>query len=636
MGEPIGVATESQPERWAHLPAAVREEIDVFESELRRFQQGLMPEKVFLEFRLRHGVYGQRQAGVQMQRIKIPMGMLTTAQMERAGRSVGRVRRRHQPHHHAAGHSVPLRRHQRHARHLPPSGRGGHHHARGLRQHGAQRDRLPVRGRLPDESVRRHALCRGHGLLSCCAIPDAQNFGRKFKIAFSGCAAACLRTGDDARHRRDRGGSRGKRQAPARASPVYLGGGLGAIPHQAKLYSEFVPGRGDAAAGAGGRPRLRAPRREEESRQGPHEVPGGEAGHGRVRQAGPRGAREAAARSALDRVHERGRAIRRAAAEAAVGAEARHGHIRSSKDGRAPACARRRRRATRWSPIFLPLGDITAWQFRNLASICRKYVSDTVRTTVDQNLLLRWVSNGDLPALYEDLKSLDLAQPGAHGMANVTACPGTDSCKLGIASSRGLAAVLHEEFQNGMSRLRRPRRSQDQDQRLLQCLRPASHRRHRLLRVEPPRGPARGADLPGGAGRHRYRTTPPPSACRWARCPAKDVPAVVAKLTDLYTRERQGAETFAEFTQRVGKGRIKQEIDPFRPSAGLCGEARLLPGQPPAMGLLHVHGSGRVRRRDGHAGGVFAGGCRPHDVRSDAAPRSRDDWRRPPRPPFEA
>src|SRR3990170_3526166 len=62
--------------------------------------------------------------------------------------------------------------------------------------------------------------------------------------------------------------------------------------------------------------------------------------------------------------------------------------------------------------IFLPLGDIAAWQFRNLASVCPKYVNDTVRTTVDQNLLIRWVSNGDLPAFYEDLKSLDLALPG--------------------------------------------------------------------------------------------------------------------------------------------------------------------------------------------------------------------------------
>src|SRR3990172_9519618 len=79
--------TTSLPEieagRWQHLPPAVREEIDTFETTLRRMQQGQVPEKVFLEFRLRHGVYGQRQAGVQMQRIKIPLGMLTADQMER-------------------------------------------------------------------------------------------------------------------------------------------------------------------------------------------------------------------------------------------------------------------------------------------------------------------------------------------------------------------------------------------------------------------------------------------------------------------------------------------------------------------------------------------------------------------------
>ena len=73
----------SHTEQWAHLPAAVKEEIDVFETELRRVQSGQMAENVFLEFRLRHGVYGQRQDGVQMQRIKIPMGVLTADQMTR-------------------------------------------------------------------------------------------------------------------------------------------------------------------------------------------------------------------------------------------------------------------------------------------------------------------------------------------------------------------------------------------------------------------------------------------------------------------------------------------------------------------------------------------------------------------------
>ena len=77
-----GRASKRNPEdRWAHLPKDVREEIDVFETQLKRVAEGQMSEKVFLETRLRHGVYGQRQSGVQMQRIKIPLGILTTEQM---------------------------------------------------------------------------------------------------------------------------------------------------------------------------------------------------------------------------------------------------------------------------------------------------------------------------------------------------------------------------------------------------------------------------------------------------------------------------------------------------------------------------------------------------------------------------
>ena len=47
--------------------------------------------------------------------------------------------------------------------------------------------------------------------------------------------------------------------------------------------------------------------------------------------------------------------------------------------------------------IALPLGDITATQLRAVADISRKYMKETVRSTVEQNLVLRWVSEADLP-----------------------------------------------------------------------------------------------------------------------------------------------------------------------------------------------------------------------------------------------
>ena len=67
--------------------------------------------------------------------------------------------------------------------------------------------------------------------------------------------------------------------------------------------------------------------------------------------------------------------------------------------------------------ITLPLGDITADQARALAEISRKYVKDTIRTTVEQNLVLRWVSQSDLPALYQDLDAIGLAASGCRDIS---------------------------------------------------------------------------------------------------------------------------------------------------------------------------------------------------------------------------
>src|SRR5262249_38481372 len=64
----------------------------------------------------------------------------------------------------------------------------------------------------------------------------------------------------------------------------------------------------------------------------------------------------------------------------------------------------------------------------------------------EQNLLLRWVSEGDLPALYAELRAIDLAEPGVSTITDITACPGTDTCKLGISSSRALAAELRRHL----------------------------------------------------------------------------------------------------------------------------------------------------------------------------------------------
>jgi sulfite reductase (ferredoxin) len=92
--------------------------------------------------------------------------------------------------------------------------------------------------------------------------------------------------------------------------------------------------------------------------------------------------------------------------------------------------------------VTLPLGDFTPAQGRLMADIARRYTGCSLRFTADQNILFRWVSNADLPKLYQELAEAGLGAAGAETIRDITACPGTDTCKLGIASSRGLAAEL--------------------------------------------------------------------------------------------------------------------------------------------------------------------------------------------------
>ena len=104
------------------------------------------------------------------------------------------------------------------------------------------------------------------------------------------------------------------------------------------------------------------------------------------------------------------------------------------------------------------------------------------------------------------IKAIGLGAPDAATIVDVTSCPGTDTCKLGIASSRGLArraaqALGRKEF----AARRSGEESAHQDQRLLQLLRPASRRRHRLLRHQPQRQRISGAAFPGDARRQVAR-----------------------------------------------------------------------------------------------------------------------------------
>ncbi len=87
-------------------------------------------------------------------------------------------------------------------------------------------------------------------------------------------------------------------------------------------------------------------------------------------------------------------------------------------------------------------GDMKTATARNFAAIADKYADKDIRITVNQGYLLKFVKPEYLVALFNELNTIGFAEPGFDSTADITACPGTDTCNLGIASSTGLTEEL--------------------------------------------------------------------------------------------------------------------------------------------------------------------------------------------------
>jgi sulfite reductase (ferredoxin) len=90
------------------------------------------------------------------------------------------------------------------------------------------------------------------------------------------------------------------------------------------------------------------------------------------------------------------------------------------------------------------LGDLSSDLARTFADIAEKYAADDIRITVNQGYLLKFISEDALIPLFNELNKVGLAEPGFDSTADITACPGTDTCNLGISSSTGLAKALED------------------------------------------------------------------------------------------------------------------------------------------------------------------------------------------------
>ena len=92
--------------------------------------------------------------------------------------------------------------------------------------------------------------------------------------------------------------------------------------------------------------------------------------------------------------------------------------------------------------IKILLGNLNSRTARLLVDLVNVYASDDIRITINQGILLKFVPKSALPALFRSLDKLNIAEPGFDSVADITACPGTDTCNLGISSSTGIAKEL--------------------------------------------------------------------------------------------------------------------------------------------------------------------------------------------------
>ncbi len=205
-------------------------------------------------------------------------------------------------------------------------------------------------------------------------------------------------------------------------------------------------------------------------------------------------------------------------------------------------------------------GDLTPEQFRGLAQIMREFSGGYARTSVQQNLILRWVRDPSIYAVWQRLSELGLGESGADEITDVVSCPGTDSCKLGITSSMGLNQAIADRLAKMQLDDELTRRIHI---KMSGC--PNGCGQHHIANIGfygasikvgehalPAYIPHVGGSYEGGDVHYGRRLK--------ARLPAKRVPEAIERWIRFYQSERRPDEEFNVFAERVGTQEFEARI----------------------------------------------------------------------------
>jgi len=439
------LGSRENPEVYENVPGHVipilADEFDDFDTEADKFLAGDTPEEQFIGFRLKQGVYGQRQPGVQMVRVKLPFGGVTPDQMD----AFANVVERHAPlkkghittRQNIQIHHVPLDEMKELIREISSvqlSSREGC----GNTVRNVTGD--PWAGVCDDEPFDPTPYA-GAYVRYFVRHPTTQLMPRKIKTAFTASDSDRAITGihDIGFIPRVRDGVRG--------FELRVGGGTSIMPRIAPTLAEFVSAD-DGEYLKFTEAALRIFDRQDWLRVN--------RARARIKvlvdKIGIEAFREMVDRELEgDWVSERDFTIdhllleldeEATAPEPPVAPGSPNGDGSKFDAWLADSAQPQRQEGFSTVLVRVTRGDLTPKQFRGLGQVMRDHCGGNARTTVDQNLVLRWVRNESLYDVYAALRDLDLAGPGASTITDIVSCPGTDSCKLGITASMGLNRAL--------------------------------------------------------------------------------------------------------------------------------------------------------------------------------------------------
>ena len=554
--------TNTVPIQVQPIPTAIAEEIETFEVEANRMLSGEIASDLFKPFRLQYGIYGQRQAGVQMVRIKIPFGGLTSNQLRRVAElaeqyatGVGHVTTRQD----IQLHFVELKD-------VPTI-------MRGLAEVGLTTREACANTVRNVTACHLAGVCQGEVFdvtpyaktvaLHLLRNPLNQSLPRKFKIAFSGCKHDCALTpihdiGLLALRRED--GTIGFRMA--------VGGGLGAAPRIAQVLREFTPIDElipsieavikvfDTLGNRKNRNKARMKfvieklGFEEFKRRWAQAYT--DMGYARPIQE-PIKLLEHADKP-VQLIMPSSNGVKHAAASTNGSANTpfelwkRTNVFQQKQEGYSTAA------------IKLFMGDLTSDQMLFVADLADRYSNGNIRTTINQNMVIRWIPEKMLAGFYQDLVSQNLADPGAELVEDIIACPGTDTCGLGITSSKGMARALAEVFPAG----RVPEDLGGVSVKISGCHNSCAQHHIATIglhgvgkRIGDHVAPHYELHLGGkvnGTAKIGQMTV---------KLPAKSVPAAITHLIEVYRRDRQPGEGLPAYIDRMGKHKLKDELIPY-------------------------------------------------------------------------